>query len=260
MHSLSWDLHIHPGPPEEGRWGDGEQVRRAAREAGVTGFVWKSHRGAGTYAQCQKLPRSAPYAMPSITLNPEVGPADLARALHDGVRWVWGPSRPRDGTLAWDLPLPDAWAEMRDVLAGWPDNLVLSTSHLGPPGRSEFALLARSSGRITCSVTHSLNLPDTEVHDLADLGAVFEADLFTMFRPVTPVPPAALPARAELCLALGAVLYLSSDAGQASTGDPYRFVARCLAALDLPDDLRDRVAVTGPLEVAARVFAEAAQR
>jgi Family of unknown function (DUF6282) len=257
MRTLSWDLHIHPGPPEEGRWGDGEQVRRAAQRAGVAGFVWKSHRGTGTHHDCQSLPHSPPYALPSITLNVGVTAADLERALEMGVRWIWGPSRLADGSLGWELPLPEAWPKMRQILVSCDKPLVVSTSHLGAGGRQEVAELAGSSSTITCSVTHSLDLLDAEVRALAALSAVFEADLYTMFNPVRQSPRAALPGRAQLCWSLGTALYLTSDAGQMSTGDPYQFVADCLSSLALGPDMREQLAVAAPREVAARVFEEA---
>ena len=95
MRTLSWDLHIHPGKAEEGRWGDGERIRRAAQRAGVQGFLWKSHHGQGTLHDCQKLPHSAPFALPSITLNHEVAAADLDRAITLGARWILGPCADR---------------------------------------------------------------------------------------------------------------------------------------------------------------------
>ena len=51
---------------------------------------------------------------------------------------------------------------------------------------------------------------------------------------------------------------LTSDAGQAATGDPYQFVAECLASLALPTGMVEQLAVVAPQEMAARVFVEAA--
>jgi hypothetical protein len=149
---------------------------------------------------------------------------------------------------------------MRRILISWDTPLVVATSHLGTVGRQEVAELAHSSSTITCSVTHSLYLLDTEVRALAALGAVFEADLYTMFNPIRPSPVAALAGRAQLCWSLGTALYLTSDAGQMSTGDPYQFVAGCLSSLALAPDMREQLAVVGPREVAARVFEEARGR
>jgi hypothetical protein len=255
--TLSWDLHVHPGRTAEGRWGDGGQLRRAAQRAGVAGFVWKSHRGTGTHTDCQKLPHSLPYALPSITLNRDVRAVHLRRAVNLGVRWIWGPSRLADGSLGWDLPLPDGWREMREVLIASEKPLAVATSHLGNAGRREFAQLAQASPHITCSVTHSLYLQDAEVRTLAELGTVFEADLYTMFNDVRSSPIAELSARADLCWSLGTSIYLTSDAGQMSTGDPYEFVAQCLSSLALPADMKGVLATAAPREVAAQVFEEA---
>ena len=137
---------------------------------------------------------------------------------------------------------------------------MLSTSHLDLSGRREFARLATLNSSIICSITHSLYLSDAEVRDLGELGAVFEADLYTMSHPVRDHPLAGLAPRAELSWQLGSSLYLTSDAGQAETGDPYQFVAASLAALALSTDMLEQLAVVAPAQVASRVFAEAVGR
>ena len=100
---------------------------------------------------------------------------------------------------------------MKEILEVVDEPLVLATSHLDSPGRRQFAQLAGSNGKMSCSVTHSLYLPDQEVRFLADLGAVFEADLYTMFNRVRSSPLAALAGRAELCS--GAPLVALPDLG-----------------------------------------------
>jgi hypothetical protein len=251
---LSWDLHVHPGSSAEGRWGDGRAVRDAARRAGVRGFVWKSHSGA-TAATAAGFSPGPPHVIPSIVLNQQVAPDDLERALRQGVRWIWGPSRRPDGTLGWELPLPPQWPAMRRILieTGWP--LVLATSHLDARGRHEFAALCASASSILCTVTHSLFLADDEVRSLARSGAVFEADLYTLTRPVRDVPAAALGPRADLVHSLGSVIYLTSDAGQSAVGDPYVFVDRELRRLagELADRL-PQLTITGPERVARHIL------
>ncbi len=112
-------------------------------------------------------------------------------------------------------------------------------------------------------MTHSLYLHDSEVRALAEMGTVFEADLYTMFNDIRSAPVAPLPSRADLCWSargprgLGRLLYLTSDAGQLATGDPYQFVAHCLSSLALPHDMKGTLAMSAPREVAAQVFEEA---
>jgi Family of unknown function (DUF6282) len=255
---LSWDLHVHPGTSAEGRWGDGRAVQDAARRAGVRGFVWKSHSGS-TAAAAADLPPGPPHVIPSIVLNHQVSPDDLERALRQGVRWIWGPSRQADGALGWELPLPPRWAAIRRILTGIGASLVLATSHLDTRGRREFASLPATAPSVLCTVTHSLYLADDEVRALARSGAVFEADLFTLTRPVRDVPIAALGPRADLVHSVGSVIYLTSDAGQAAVGDPYAFVDRELRRLaaGLADaglaDVLPGLTIAGPERVARHI-------
>jgi hypothetical protein len=251
---LSWDLHVHPGSSAEGRWGDGQAVRDAARRAGVRGFVWKSHSGS-TAAAAAGFSPGPPHVIPSIVLNKQVAPDDLRHALRQGVRWIWGPSRQPDGTLGWELPLHPQWTEMRLILTGSSTPVVLATSHLDIHGRREFAALCASTSSMLCTVTHSLFLTDDEVVSLARAGAVFEVDLYTLTRPVRGVPAAALGPRVDLVHSLGSVIYLTSDAGQAAVGDPYVFVDRELRRL--ADELADtlpRLTIAGPDRVAGHIL------
>jgi hypothetical protein len=253
---LSWDLHVHPGSSAEGRWGDGRAVQDAARRAGVRGFVWKSHSGS-TAAAAAGLPPGPPHVIPSIVLNQQVSPHDLERALLQGVRWIWGPSRLSDGTLGWELPLPARWAAMRRMLTGIGAPLVLATSHLDAHGRHEYASLCASASSMLCTVTHSLYQADDEIRSLALSGAVFEADLFTLTRRVRDLPVAALGPRADLVHSLGSVIYLTSDAGQAGVGDPYVFVDRELRRLtDGLAHVLPRLTITGPERVARHILTD----
>jgi hypothetical protein len=251
---LSWDLHIHPGSPAEGRWGDGAAVRAAASRAGVKGLVWKSHEGS-TEALADALSAGSSRVIPSIVLNPMVTLADVRDALDRGVRWIWSPSREADGSLGWDLALPRAWDAIAEMLRRLGEPVVLATSHLSAVGRQECASLASDVPSILCTVTHSLYLDDEEVTALARLGAVFEADLYTMTRQVRDVATAPLAPRADLVHSVGSTLYLTSDAGQAAVGDPYVFVRDELHKLrgSLGDRLRP-LTVNGPERVARHLF------
>lgn len=237
---LSWDLHVHPGHAAEGRWGDGAAVHHAARRSGVQGFVWKTHAGCSLDAAAALV--GPPHVIPSISLNSATSAAALEAALDNGVRWIWGPSRKPDGGLAWELPLPADWAVMRSALDRYDGPLVIATSHLDRAGRSEIAHLCAERSDRLCTVTHSLYLDDDEVIRLARLEAVFEADLYTLTRTVRDwrVP---LGARTTLIHESGASIYLTSDAGQAATGDPYEFVAGALERIEteLPDLLPELI-------------------
>jgi Family of unknown function (DUF6282) len=216
---LSWDLHVHPGPVDEGRWGDGEAVWSAAKEAGVAGFVWKSHAALVADA-CRALPPD-PRAIASVALNAHVDAAAVTAELEAGARWVWGPTRA--GDEHWDLALP-AW---------WPDTaarlevgvrVVLATGHLGAEGRSRMAGHAAEAGAV-CSVTHAAYLEDDELVALRDAGCVFEVDLYTAVFAQPSRPPFVLAGRLERMADLGLFVYLTSDGGQSHTGNPFDFAA-----------------------------------
>ena len=255
---LSWDLHVHPGSVAEGRWGDGGEVREAARRAGVKGLVWKSHQGS-TAALTSELTPGSPQVIPSIVLNPSVSAADVHEAIERGVRWIWGPSRHADGSLGWELPLPRYWNETADMLRDLAEPVVLATSHLEHAGRHEFATFCTTAPSMLCTVTHSLYLSDEEVTSLASKGAVFEVDLYTLTRTVRDIPRAPLAPRADLVHSLGSTIYLTSDAGQAAVGDPYVFVREELDRLRVSLGNRlERLASSGPERVARHLCAGAA--
>src|SRR5262245_38517806 len=98
---LSWDLHVHPGPSSVPRWGTGAEIQAAAARAGLAGFVWKSHER-HTPLDCAALPPE-PRAIGAASLNAWAGPDDVERAIADGARWLWGPSRLPGLMLGWDL-------------------------------------------------------------------------------------------------------------------------------------------------------------
>jgi hypothetical protein len=254
---LSWDLHVHPGSVAEGRWGDGSEVREAARQAGVKGLVWKSH-GGSTAALTNELTPGSPRVIPSIVLNPSVSPADVHEAIELGVRWIWGPSRHADGSLGWELPLPRSWKEIAEMLGDLAEPIVLATSHLDHAGRHEFATFCSTVPSMLCTVTHSLYLSDHEVTSLAGEGAVFEVDLYTLTRTVRDLPLAPLAPRADLLHSLDSTVYLTSDAGQAAVGNPYVFVREELNKLRVSLGNRlERLASSGPERVARHILVDA---
>jgi hypothetical protein len=226
---LSWDLHVHPGPSSVPRWGTGAQVQVAAARAGLRGFVWKSHE-THTPLLCADLAPS-PRAIGSASLNPWAGPDDVERAIVDGARWLWGPSRRPRLELGWDLPLPAWWPDLVDRLERLDGPLVLATGHLDATGRRAFAELASSSSRYLCSVTHAASLERPEVADLHRLGCLFEVDLYTAVHAVPGRPRPDLVSAVGALRAWGASVYLTTDAGQPETGDPYGFAEGILEPL-----------------------------
>lgn len=253
--ALSYDLHLHPGPSSAPRWGDGRRVWDAARDAGVRGFVWKSHEE-HTPARCAQLPDSPVRPFASASLNPWAQMPDITAAIEAGAAWLWGPTTAADGAIAWDLPLPELWGELSDWLRERRPQIVLATGHLAADGRRGMARLAAQLG-IPCSVTHTLLIPLDEALELARMGAAIEIDAYTYLhtpggREVTdPVE-----ATSEL-ERTGALCYFTSDGGQAETGNPFVFADKVLSVLSrrLSPALVRRLAVDGPVAMVERLEA-----
>jgi len=255
MSQLSWDLHLHPAPSATPRWGDGLQIWEAARDAGVRGFVWKSHEE-HTAQRSRALPPGPPTAIGSASLNAWATLNNVMEAVALGARWIWGPSRDSEGRLAWELPLPPWWPELRSALATLPHSVVLATSHLDAAGRLEFARTAAERPTIRCSVTHSLYVPTEEATVLAKLGCAFEFDLYTAVHPVPGRPQGDLLMRAASLWETGSFVYLTSDGGQAHLGNPFEFSSRVLTDLSAKSGsgLVDELAVRNPAKLVGTVL------
>ena len=172
-----------------------------------------------------------PRAIGSASLNAWAGPDDVERAILDGARWLWGPSRRPHLELGWDLPLPAWWPELVARLEHLDGPLVLATGHLDATGRRAFAELAASSSRYLCSVTHAASLDRREVADLQRLDCLFEVDLYTTVHAVPGRSRPDLVSAVGALRAWGASVYLTTDAGQPETGDPYTFAEGVLEPL-----------------------------
>lgn len=229
MH-LSWDLHLHPGPPEEGRWGSGLRVWESASAAGLRGFVWKDH-ARRIEADAARLPRSGARCIPSLVLNSWASAADVSGSLAAGVRWFWGPTRDGDGKLQWDLALPAWWPEAQELFTRSQVTIVLSTGHIGATGRRRLAEAAAGTDNVLCSITHSLYVPEDELAELMRLGCALEHDLFTASFPIPGQPKRELAPTLANVLDQGGMAYLTSDAGQHQVGNPFIFAEKALGAL-----------------------------
>ncbi len=227
MPALAYDLHVHPGPSAAPRWGDGARVWQAAAVAGVRGFTWKSHEE-HTVARCRELPHQPVRAIPSASLNPWARFEDITQAIAEGALWLWGPTQTEGAEIGWELGLPSEWERVSEWLAGLRRPLVLATGHLDADGRAAFAALAAEHEQLLCSVTHSLYVPLEEALSLAALGCVFEIDAFTYVFDLDGRARADVRSHVSALSEAGALVYFTSDGGQASTGDPFAFGERVL--------------------------------
>jgi Family of unknown function (DUF6282) len=239
---LSYDLHVHPGPSKAPRWGTGVDVQKAAEAAGVHGFVWKAHEQ-HTPRLCAALPASPVRAFGSASLNPWSTLDDVLQALDDDAAWLWGPTVSAAGETDWDLELPPYWKELAEELPRLERPLIVATGHLGTDGRASLAEVAAASPYLLCSVTHTLYVPPPELLDLASQGAVFEIDAYT-FRHDLPGRARQRPEEPVNALQeVDALVYFTSDGGQASTGNPFVFGAKSL------DELGTKIGVAGAEEL-----------
>jgi hypothetical protein len=227
MPTLSYDLHLHPGPSAAPRWGDGARVWEAAAAAGVRGFVWKAHE-THTVVHCRALPDDPVLPIASASLNPWAGIADITEAVDAGASWIWGPTQNAQGATGWELPLPRDWPDLAQWLNRFERPIVLATGHLGASGRAAFARLCTRHPHAICSITHSLYVPLDEAKRLAASGCIFEVDAFTYTTEITGRIRADLAIHLDALLGEGALVYFTSDGGQASTGNPFSFGARVL--------------------------------
>ena len=254
MPTLSYGLHVHPAPSAAPRWGDGARVWNAAAAAGVRGFVWKAHEE-HTVRRCRELPGRPVQAIGSASLNPWAGFDDVIEAVDEGALWVWGPTQTTDGQIGWSLPLSREWNRLAGWLADWSRPLVLATGHLGAEGRAAFAEVAAANERLVCSITHSLSVPLGEGRQPAAAGCAFEIDAFTFAFPPDGLPAGDPKQHVDALLDAGALVYFTSDGGQATTGDPFLFGARVLDRLAdvIGEEMATVIGVDNPAVLVGRL-------
>lgn len=226
---LRWDLHLHPGPSRAPRWGDGAAVRRAARAAGVEGFVWKAHEE-HTAVRCRELGGGPPYAIGSASLNAWASPESVLDAVAAGAGWLWGPTLDGDDRIGWDLPLPEWTGEVIDELERLGVRMVVGSGHVGMAERRWIAERLSGVDTLCASATHALGIAPSEAAALAALGCALELDVYTFVHAQAAHPRADDVAR-WLAPLDGADVYVTSDGGQAATGDPFAFAERHLPQL-----------------------------
>jgi len=213
----------------------------------VAGFVWKSHER-HTADLCAELPPGPPRAIGSAILNRWAGVEDVLAAVGSGAGWVWCPTCDAEGMNAWNLPLPVWWNELWAELVEHGRRLVLATGHLDSDGRRIVAEACAGVPHITCSITHSHFVSEEELVSLSRTGCAFEFDCYTLTHTIPGLSAGSLRRFAELALERGCNAYLTSDGGQASTGNPFAFAAATLRSWrpTCGDDLLVTLSRSGP--------------
>lgn len=169
--------------------------------------------------------------------------------------WLWGPTQTRSGRIGWDLPLPAVWKRLTKFLDALERPLVLATGHLGADGRAAFAALAGASDRLICSITHSLYVPLEEALALAANECAFEIDAYTYRFDVDGRRRADTKHHVERLGKAGALVYFTSDGGQASTGNPFLFGSRVLDEIghEIGLDAAEALSVANPAALLHRL-------
>jgi hypothetical protein len=171
----------------------------------------------------------AVHAIGSVVLNPWISLVDLERALQLGARVVWWPTRGANGQDS-GLLRPGLHAEALDRVAAVGG--IVATGHLS---LEESRLLVADAARqgTPAIVTHPFN-PNVGVgaigaRQLAADGGVIEIDAYSLH--LQPQAVHDIVSEIAALQSTGSRLILSSDGGQAATGDPFAFRLRALETL-----------------------------
>jgi hypothetical protein len=115
--------------------------------------------------------------------------------------------------------------------------------------------MAAQTPGVLCSVTHSSYLADAELAELVHLGCALEHDMFTAAFPIEGRPAHDLAGALVHALDIGALAYLTSDAGQVAVGDPFDFSAGALSALEraTSENLVYQVGIANPAQIVAHL-------
>jgi hypothetical protein len=150
--------------------------------------------------------------------------------------------------------MPAEWKACGQLLSACPHQI--STGHLNFAGRRAFAEFAAPLSYITCSITQALYLGATEIVELQVLGCLFEVDLYTSTREIPGRPTTNLADGIRALREAGTFVYLTTDCGQKSVGDPCLFSRAMLGALsaDLDQSMIAEIAIANPRTLAARVI------
>ncbi len=180
----SYDLHVHAGPdPAQARRLDALDAARHAQEAGIGGFVLKSHHYP-TASLADALNRVYPGldVIGSITLNRAVGginPDAVEAAAGIGAGMVWMPTRDAAsaggdiGLLGEDGGLREDVIRVLEVVAG--DGMALASGHVTPAEAIALFRAAKDRGidHLVATHPHGSATAD-ELKEMASLGAFIE--------------------------------------------------------------------------------------
>ena len=185
----SWDLHVHSRPdPEDGLRLDALDTARRAQEAGMAGFVLKSHYyPTGPVAEILTRVYPGLTVVGAIALNDEVGGLNVAAveaAAKTGARVVWMPTFSAhhfttqqkgragieiavDGNLA-----PEALAILEVARS---HEMAVASGHVSPAEAILLFRAARDMGVDRLIATHPTHWSTTEeLVEMTRLGAYVE--------------------------------------------------------------------------------------
>jgi len=153
---------------------------------------------------------------------------DLDRALEQGARFIWWPTRDSHDNAA-ALALPKIHDTALDLIAQYP-RVVVATGHLALEPALRLATTAHERG-LSVIATHPLNanvgVGLVGLAELAMAGAVIELDAYGL----DTLPQSEQVTAVQALAALDVPVIVSSDGGQLRNGDPFAFLAQMIDRL-----------------------------
>jgi hypothetical protein len=237
----SIDVHVHAAPdPVASRRFDAVELAEAARDAGLRGFIFKSHEypiAPAAYILNRTVPGIEVFG--AISLDYEVGglnPAALEASARMGARKVWMPTfsadhwsrtrnnRPGIRVLHDDGRLIGVIDDLLSTVKQY--DMILGTGHLSTEEQLALVREARSRG-IKTVVTHAdFWIPAEAQRQMAELGAYVEHAYISV---TGGTPPAEIAASIRAHGPAQAIL--STDLGQAYNPAPAEGLRLWIAAM-----------------------------
>lgn len=274
------DLHVHAAPSLFPRWGDGADVARVCRDAGMRGLLLKAHEGSTVEAANVLTATHEPLRVAGgVVLNRYVGginPSAAEVALRLGGRCIWFPTIDSDDHVraygstgayhhqrggledAHGVTVLDAdgklTAPAREILALARDHEALvATGHLGEAAIDAVLRVARDLGLTRLLVQHPCfstpNLGLDAIARAVDTGAYVELTYLA----VSPMwSETTLDRCVEVLRRFAGSVVVSSDAGQAHSPAPpeaLRSFAQSLHERGGPAEVVHRALVETPAEL-----------
>jgi hypothetical protein len=267
--SGTFDLHVHAAPDVVPRKLDDLELAQEAANAGMHGFLLKSHHGS-TVERAYLLNRVEPRIVVAggVTLNAPVGglnPAAVETAITLGARCIWMPTQSAANhmrhkqkagvglsVLSGEGRLVPLVHEILELIAE--ADVLLATGHLDTTEVQALAAAARKAGVGRILISHveldEISMPLDAQIELARLGCYIEHSLIAEYPVGGSVPFATI---ADNIRGVGPdACVITTDFGQPEQPDPPAGLARFIEKLvehGFGSDAIAKMARTNPREL-----------